>query len=510
MKLTFTTSLALLTAATASSTNGGGLRSRRLNLFAADESALPPKKRTAPKADKEQESNAATGSKQSGAKSDKNQGGKKAEGNALVSVSGKSSKVNIDLIKSERSRQASGIKVGELTYVGNTILGSFTLSDEYISDATREALNAEDPSNAVEEGNNGASDPLNPGRTLLDSSTDISGFKIGLYQYMAQPDCDGLPPIRESTIEIQEGDGSDEASSSTGTFTILTDAAMKDEWGTGYDLFLLDETGCHVILGPEAVTITLTEEAQEAEDAAAEERSRTASTTLAKAQKKTAVKATYKKTNQEIDEKIITITTKPALASDTYVIYADKDEYGTDENIVVTYSFDAPVAAEDRRLKKKKNPEANPEHITDEQVVDEQPQPALTVEDEEMGEGEQQEEDGGEQQEEEEEEEEEGGVILPSDLAVEEETECDPTDVTTYKIGIFMKMANPQGGKLPSIYSVPLCDSENCSADEISTGSITVSATELDTAKWGTGFDAWVLDCKGDGIAGPIYFAIDV
>mmetsp|Transcript_24574 Transcript_24574/g.37230 ORF Transcript_24574/g.37230 Transcript_24574/m.37230 type:complete len:97 (+) Transcript_24574:74-364(+) len=44
MKLTFTTSLALLTAATASSANGGGLRSRRLSLFAEDSSGKKNKK----------------------------------------------------------------------------------------------------------------------------------------------------------------------------------------------------------------------------------------------------------------------------------------------------------------------------------------------------------------------------------------------------------------------------------------------------------------------------------
>lgn len=87
-----------------------------------------------------------------------------------------------------------------------------------------------------------------------------------------------------------------------------------------------------------------------------------------------------------------------------------------------------------------------------------------------------------------------------------------------YKIGIFMRMANPQGGSLAPIVSLPLCsvDSSPCVTNNgLTTGEVTFSiqtlsmnAWPLDLYTWGTGYDAYVLDETGDDVVGPVKFNI--
>jgi hypothetical protein len=328
---------------------------------------------------------------------------------------------------------------------------------------------------------------------------------------MGRPNCEGNDPILQNKLVITDG-GTDNPLNYQGTFTLHTNIEMK-EAGTGYDLYLLDESGCNTILGPEAVTITLTPEEQALEDAAAEKKAKSPNTPLGRAQKAKAKVVSYKKDKPKIDDSKVTIQTKPALSADDYELTTDKSEYVLGEDIEVNYSVSAaPAAVESRRLKQKLVVEKQPGPITDKQVNEQpgpitdeqvnkqpgpptqpgtptQPEPPTLVEVEE---------EEGEQQ----------PDFLPTDLAVEEETQCDPTDITKFKLGVFMKMAHPQGGKLPAVYEVPLCTSASCSTEEVSAGSITISSAELDTSKWGTGYDVWLLDCTGDGVAGPVNFVL--
>lgn len=88
-------------------------------------------------------------------------------------------------------------------------------------------------------------------------------------------------------------------------------------------------------------------------------------------------------------------------------------------------------------------------------------------------------------------------------------------DLSTYKIGIYMRMAHPQGGALDPVVSLPLCSSST-SCD--GTGSVTFSSETMeqmtgsqwpmDLYEWGTGFDAYILDESGDDIMGPVKFNV--
>jgi hypothetical protein len=499
MKLTFTTSLALLTAATASSTNGGGLRSRRLALFGTDEfttddskakgnansdkktdNASPNNNSSKNNDDASPNNNSSNNnsSKNNDDTSSKNNNssknnGKKDVGNGNVLGGSKKAKMEARFKKVEKARPASGISVSELYYYGDSIEGTITLTDDFISDAARESLNV----------------------------TNLSEYSIHLYPYMGRPNCEGNDPVIEQKVDIADG-GTDDPLNYQGTFTLSTSVDMKKS-GTGYDLFLLDHTGCNVILGPEAVTVTMTPEEEALEEAAADKKAKNPNTALGRAQKAKAKVVSYKKDKPVIDNSKVTIKTKPALSADDYELTTDKSEYVLGEEITVAYSIStAPAAAEGRRLKQK-------EKITDEQVdelkqkekitdeqVDEEPEPP-TQPDPVALEFEEEDEEGEQQPD-----------LVPTDLAVEEETQCDPADITKFKVGVFMKMAHPQGGKLQAVYEKPLCTSASCSAEEVSAGSIKIPSAELDTSKWGTGYDIWLLDCGGDGVAGPVFFGI--
>ena len=518
MKLTFTTSLALLTAASASSANGGGLRSRRLSLFAEDSSAKKKGKNASTarastsnaKADKsDDDADDSTPLKTiSNAKADKSNsddstsprttdpGSKSAKVETKSNVIGgaKAAKAaEAANLKMESARPYNGLETEEdLYYFGDKIEGSFELDDETLSDAAAANFNA----------------------------TFISDYKIGMFPFMGRPNCDGNPAIVEVPVTIADGGTADaNATDFEGTFSIDTSIALSKE-GTGFDLYLMDEDGCNEILGPLAVTITLTPEEQKAEDEAAELKSKSANTPRAKAEKgkaATVKKTTYKKKKKEVDPEKITVKSKEALSTEDYELATDKVEYEVDEDIVVSYSIvAAPTAtAEGRRLKKKNKDQPESEPITDEpedepvdepvdepmeeqvdEPVSDQPEPELqpdpvVSEDDEDEEGEQQPD------------------LLPTDLAIEEATVSDPTDITKFKLGVFMKMANPQHGKLLALHEVPLCTSGSCTAEEISAGTITISAADMDTSRYGSGYDIWILDDSGDGIAGPVFFAID-
>lgn len=529
MKLTFSTSLLLLTTAAASSSSGGGLRSRRLSLFAEDAvSSSKANKNSDSVATEDPPVSASKSDKNEGgdppvsnSKSDKNDGGgggksgKDNEGDGDVNAkSGKSGNVlggakaaksASEYMKTEAPRPFSGIETDDdLYYFGEDISASFYLNEDYISAAALEHFN----------------------------STHVQDYTIAMYSYMGRPNCDGNPAIASVAVTIADG-GTADPIDYDGSFTLSTSPDFQELGGTGYDLFLLDETGCNIILGPEAVTITLTPEAQAAEDDEAKAKSSKARTVKAKVEKeKIATKKTYKKMKEKVDQSKVELAGKQALSTEDYTLTTDQDEYELGQDIAVTYNLSAlpDATAEGRRLKKKKK--KTTEGLTEDEVVafnaeaetaddsdapvdapaetaaadaplgdydpnyDEslvQPDPEISEDD-----GQEESEEGSSPQPDE----------LPDVALEEEETEVDPTDITLFKLGVFMKMANPQRGKLLPLFELPLCDAESCTAEEIAAGSFTFSASEIDTTQYGTGFDLWILDGTGDGIAGPKYFTI--
>jgi len=100
-------------------------------------------------------------------------------------------------------------------------------------------------------------------------------------------------------------------------------------------------------------------------------------------------------------------------------------------------------------------------------------------------------------------------------------------DLSKYKIGIFMRMAHPQGGALDPVVSLPLCSNnsnegssgECITNSDLTTGSVTFSQESMeqmmpggswpiDLYQWGTGFDAYVLGDSGEELVGPVKFNI--
>ena len=59
---------------------------------------------------------------------------------------------------------------------------------------------------------------------------------------------------------------------------------------------------------------------------------------------------------------------------------------------------------------------------------------------------------------------------------------------------------------------MPFCTTEDCNGKTITdlqSGTFTLSTNDLDTAEYGTGYDAWILNGLGHGIAGPYTFYVE-
>merc|ERR1712176_1172421 len=91
------------------------------------------------------------------------------------------------------------------------------------------------------------------------------------------------------------------------------------------------------------------------------------------------------------------------------------------------------------------------------------------------------------------------------------------SDYSGWRVGIFMREANPQGGSLPPIISLPLCPESGCvlGSDGSVNTPIVFGMSTLDMYQWpmdlytyGTGFDAYVLDEQGSDVLGPARFII--
>jgi hypothetical protein len=470
MKLSFAASLALLSAANASSSSGsGGLRSRRLNLFKNPEEVE--------KAVKKNRTANAKSNKESVTDEIKGKGNAEKEGK---SKSGKSQ--STEFLKVEADRPYNGIDTTyDEYYFGEDIEGTIELTDEYITAAVQEYLNM----------------------------TYVEEFQVALYPLMGRPQCGQSDPITTATPEFPvDNDGNLDFAS--GTFIIPTEKKFKKE-GQGFDIYLLDENLCEV-LGPKKVTLTLTPEEEKEEIDAAKAKADHKSPMKAysdKAGKGEATKVSYKKPKKEKtnDKEKMNVQVKEALSDSDYSLDTDKDEYQKGEVISVEYSL-TNLLATSRRLKKHSNKdkkakddENNPEPIPEEELPT-QPDPVPQVVD--LEEQEFEEEDApGEQQPE----------LEPVDMALEEEEETviDSSDITLYSICVFMKMSHPQGGTLDAILKEPLCppDKASCSPEEISSGIIEVSTADLDLLEYGTGFDIWICDGSGDGVAGPVFVTIE-
>lgn len=92
------------------------------------------------------------------------------------------------------------------------------------------------------------------------------------------------------------------------------------------------------------------------------------------------------------------------------------------------------------------------------------------------------------------------------------EPTIDGADITLFSMGVYMRMAHPQRGSLTPILSIPFCeDTEGCGGkvpEELESGEFTFSSNDLDVKGNGHGFDVWILNGLGVGVAGPYTFYV--
>lgn len=91
------------------------------------------------------------------------------------------------------------------------------------------------------------------------------------------------------------------------------------------------------------------------------------------------------------------------------------------------------------------------------------------------------------------------------------EPTIDGTDMSLFTMGVYMRMAHPQGGKLDPILTIPFCEDDACggkTTEELGSGEFNFSTNDLNVEKNGGGYDAWILNGLGVGVAGPYTFYV--
>jgi hypothetical protein len=93
----------------------------------------------------------------------------------------------------------------------------------------------------------------------------------------------------------------------------------------------------------------------------------------------------------------------------------------------------------------------------------------------------------------------------------------DGADVKLFSVGLYQRMANPQDGQLKPLLSVPLCSSSTNSggvctktAEQLKLGSVSFVVDSATVTNYGYGYDVWILNGAGVGVAGPYTFYINI
>lgn len=411
---------------------------------------------------------------------------------------------------------------------------------------------------------------------------DMAEWKMGVFMRMADPQDGALLPIKsavptfvdqggstggggkggerslqQSTAVPPAGVDGDETTQATeppapeevpppptlnykGTATLTADqtsAAILDEskFGTGFDVFLLDDSG-RAIIGPAAFYMIKTETMVEEEEA---RQNLVPNHPLARFDHSKKTKHNYgngggvssgkgggKNMNgisiaQKIEVKEIgqgtgkdggmIIATASSLAE--YTLETDKLEYGLNEDVTVTYNLNPNANSVYRRLQRgnvggggtgvggslgngngnggsngkgndlltttssSANPASTTTTTTTEATVD-------------QGAG-------------------DGDIDIDGDMNPEEPEDIDPEDKTLFSMGVYMRMAHPQDGALAPILDVPFCsDAASCArnVEDLEAGEFVIKTADLDSSIGG--FDLWILNGNGHGVAGPQTFYI--
>lgn len=319
------------------------------------------------------------------------------------------------------------------------------------------------------------------------NATDALLSGVGYEAIANMPPVDSAPPVLNYA-------GSAVIPAKTTSPAVLD----PEKFGTGYDLFLLDEDGA-AIIGPATFYLVATKAMN---DAIAAETERVPNAGVAKfddARKQIKLAKVEKEEGKGsgrddkhkydnfeedpatvglgtgADGKMI-IATTPKLAD--YVLNTTQEYYNTEDNVVVSYDIGSGFAAlGGRRRMQNGHDKDKVTTIAVTTTVNGGPPPAP--------------------------------ISPPEPDAIELIT--DPTDISLFSMGVYMRMANPQDGKLPPLLSVPFCSSDgqcNKTDEQLKKGTIEFDASVLDIPKNGFGYDVWILNGAGAGVAGPKTFYI--
>jgi len=302
-----------------------------------------------------------------------------------------------------------------------------------------------------------------------------------------------MPPV-DSAPAVLNYAGSAVIPATTTRPTVLD----PEKFGTGYDLFLLDEDGA-AIIGPATFYMVATKAMN---DAIVAETERVPNVGMAKfddARKQIKLdkmekeegkgsgrddKHKYDNFDEDpatagrgsgVDGKMI-IATTPKLAD--YVLNTTQEYYDAKDTVVVSYDIGSGLAVlGGRRRMQNGNGKGKVTTVNVTTTVNGGPPPAP--------------------------------ISPPKPDAIE--LMADPTDIRLFSMGVYMRMANPQDGKLPPLLSVPFCPSDgqcNKTVEQLKKGTIEFAASNIDIPKNGFGYDVWILNGAGAGVAGPKTFYI--
>ena len=315
-----------------------------------------------------------------------------------------------------------------------------------------------------------------------------------------------------------------------------TSAAVLDptKYGTGFDIFLLDEFG-RAIVGPATFYMIPTPAMT---DALVKAEARVPNNGLAKFEKAKKEKKEKKKTKQDKvngnkskDDKTtktnngkgkeydvnedpstvglnsgvngeMVIATTPKLAE--YVLNTTQEYYDVGDTVVVMYNiksdFDVLLGSgggSRRMMQNNKKPSTAPTTKTLPKTTTKKPISSIA-----------------------------GPPpvpVSPPPLDRVDYKGFDGADVKLFTLGLYQRMANPQDGQLKPLLSVPLCSSSSSSSDtnsglssctktveQLKLGSVSFVVDSATVSSNGYGYDVWILNGAGVGVAGPHTFYINI
>jgi hypothetical protein len=303
--------------------------------------------------------------------------------------------------------------------------------------------------------------------------TNVDDWSVGIFMHMSDPQGGALPPIVSLKPNIEyDRDGTMTGSVTFGSDVVSSMGGSDPAWpldliayGIGFDVWLLDEKGA-AIMGPEWFSLEPVEE--ESTVNGFFEGSDIPMHPL--------MEHGHANFKQDFEHEQV------ASALSTFALSTDQPTYLANGTIQVSYTIGEELPP--------------PEEHTDSLILFNPP--TIVDQDEpEIKDVDFVSEESFEHQ----------GIFDASFQEADVDFDADfaPQAVDStpakpqYSIGVWMKMARPQGGSLEPIISASL---------DRKSGIVQFDAGKLDTSMYGTGFDLWIVDEEGSEVYGPIFFSI--